>query len=356
MEEQSDRTKKARAAIAAGLAIVLAWGVGKGLDAAVTSVLKSLSTLGAILVLVAALAVVSTGWAMLAGWLRPPAQQMYLGLVWALRHGRFALMDIATGRRVSWGKGNQRWDSLAEFEAADPARTEGDQCDYGKHWRDHGRFIDRVTHLYRTGEVIAVGAHDGSVEVLATIPSPTRVESLLAEYAYVCLFHHDMPWVRYRLAGWHVPLPPRARWWLLSDQRPPRAWPAPPRPSVGRIVGAYHGQMANGDFKVEVIDDTGSRKLYHAVEDSPTGYSWGYIGAGPTDMARSLLLDRLGYVPQPLPLNLFCNEVVARLDDEFVLTYAEVDAWIDSHCEYFAVDPRAVPLDRYAAGGADDPE
>jgi hypothetical protein len=35
-------------------------------------------------------------------------------------------------------------------------------------------------------------------------------------------------------------------------------------------------------------------------------------------------------------------------------TYGEADAWIDEHAELFALNPRVVPLDPLAAGGAYD--
>jgi hypothetical protein len=102
------------------------------------------------------------------------------------------------------------------------------------------------------------------------------------------------------------------------------------------------------------VDESGSRPLYHAVDSSPTGYSWGYGGSGPHDLARSLLLDRLGYVPQPPVVSRFASEIVAELPASFTLTYGEVDSWIDEHAELFALNPRAVPLDPLAAGGAYD--
>jgi hypothetical protein len=258
---------------------------------------------------------------------------------------------------VSLGRANQRWQSLAQFEEEDSSRIGGPeqpQCDYGKHWRDGGRYINRLTHVLTTGEVIAVGRQGGPVELLATIPSEHQVEVLLADHAYGCLFDHDIRWIRCRLAGWDVPLPPKARGWLEADQRPPTAWPAPPAPSVGCAAGAYHGRSGAGEFEVLCLDEGGERPLYHAVDVSPTGYAWGYMGAGPTDMAGSLLLDRLGYVPQARIVFEFRDDMVARLPPCFVLTYAEVDAWIDHHGEFFAVNPRGVPFDSFAAGGADD--
>ena len=70
-------------------------------------------------------------------------------------------------------------------------------------------------------------------------------------------------------------------------------------------------------------------------------------------MSRSVLLDRLGYVPNLSVVGKFRDSVVAKLEAQFVLKFEEVDAWIDAHGSLFAQDPRAEPLDPYAAGGAD---
>lgn len=37
-----------------------------------------------------------------------------------------------------------------------------------------------------------------------------------------------------------------------------------------------------------------AERLPHHVKHSPTGFSWGYAGSGPADLARSLLIDALG--------------------------------------------------------------
>jgi hypothetical protein len=345
----------ARSAIVAGSVIVLTWTVGKVLDIGASALWRSLPAPLAILVLVIALVAVSLLAAVLTGRLRLPARKAQLWVSWAARQLPFTLRDLCGGRRVSRGLKNERWPSLASYEDEDPRRIAGldhPQCDYGKHWRDGDEYIHRLTHVLDTGEVIAVGAQNGPVERLATIPTEDRLERLLQHHEYVCLFHHDIRWVRCRLAGWSVPLPPRSQWWLEQDERPPTAWSSPPSPSVGCDAGAYHGRSRVGDFEVRSVDVAGERPLYHAVEDSPTGYSWGYAGAGPTDMARSLLLDRLGYVPQDRVVYAFREDVVVQLQADFVLTYSEVDMWIDAHRELIAANPRAVPLDPFAAGGA----
>jgi hypothetical protein len=201
--------------------------------------------------------------------------------------------------------------------------------------------------------VVREGPRGSSVELLAVVSTGDEVERRLTNWSYASFGGHDLRWVRQRLYGWTVPLPPGGQGWLEEDAQPPRPWPAPPTPSVGRTAGAYHGRQRRHEHEVLCVDQEGELPLYHAVEHSPTGYAWGYLGAGPTDLAQSLLLDRLGYVPQHRIVFAFRNEVVAQLDDSFVLTYEQVDDWIDAHAVWFAEDPRAVPLDPYAAGGAD---
>jgi hypothetical protein len=172
---------------------------------------------------------------------------------------------------------------------------------------------------------------------------------LVEGWSYV----HELRWARYRLRGWRVPPPPCAQWWQEFDRRPPIAWPSPPPPSVGRTIGAYYGRHIDHDSVVQIVDEAGERRLYHAVDSSPTGLAWGYSGSGPTDMSRSLLLDRLGYIPNSGVVFEFRDDVVAKLEAQFVLEFEEVDARIDAHGSLFAEDPRAEPLDPYAAGGAD---
>jgi hypothetical protein len=351
---EANRSHLIRRALVAGLAIALTWTVGELLDAVVNVAWRSLARPAAIVVLLAAFSAVSISLAVLAGWIRLPGGRAQILATWAARQLPYTLRDLFGRRRVSLGRDHQRWERLADFEAED--RRRGDrgtpQCDYGRHWRDKGQRVGRLTHILSTGEVITVADHDGRVELLARIPSESRVETLLVDHSYASLFQGDIRWVRHRLAGWNVPLPPKAQWWLEQDQKPLRPWPGPPLPSVSRRDGAYHGRENDSEYEVLSVDEAGTRPLYHAVEASPTGYSWGYIGAGSTDMARSLLLDRLGYVPQSRVVGQFRNEVVVGLGPVFVLTYAEVDAWINN--ELFAENPRAVPLDPFAAGGAYD--
>lgn len=63
------------------------------------------------------------------------------------------------------------------------------------------------------------------------------------------------------------------------------------------ITACYHGRRAD-DGKREIIvhyPERGFRgPLRHVVRHSPAGMDWGYRGAGPADLARSLLIHALG--------------------------------------------------------------
>ena len=307
-------------------------------------------------ILAAALFATSLAVALLRGTLTLPARRAQILAIWAWRQLPFAIRDLLGGRSVSTGRANQRWPSLQAFEAQDLRRTpdpERPQSDYGVGWQDGHRQIERLTYIHATGEFIAVCVgSEAPVELIATVPSEQHVATLLDTYHYAWLGGREVSWVRRRLHGWRVPLPPRGAWWLEQDRKPPRPWPSPPQPSVQRKTGAYHGRHAEQCNEVIAVDEAGQRHLYHAVESSPTGFAWGYGGSGPHDLARSLLLDRLAYAPQTEIVSRFVSDIVAQLDPAFTLTYKEVDEWIDTHADLFAAYPRAVPLDPFAAGGA----
>ena len=348
----------ARRTALSALVLIATWAVSKLLDLGTGGLWTGLKQLGGVPlavggVVVAGLAV-SALLGIAAGRVRFPGQRIRIRVSWLPRYVPYAVADLALLRRVSRGAGNRRWDAREDFEAEDPKRIGNpDQLhsSFGW-WHERGRGSFRVSFIHCTGEFVAVGPEpDGApVELLGHARDEHHADRLLDSWHYV----RDLRWVRLRLRGWRIPVPPHAKWWQEFDERPPQPWPLPPPPSVGRSVGAYYGRNGDDlDYVVEIVDEAGRRPLYHAVDSSPTGVSWGYLGAGPTDMARSLLLDRLGYVPQQSVVYEFRNEVVVALQDQFVLTFDEVDTWIDEHGALFAEDPRADPLDPYAAGGAD---
>jgi hypothetical protein len=53
---------------------------------------------------------------------------------------------------------------------------------------------------------------------------------------------------------------------------------------------------AEGVTQVLVTNEEGQHyPLPHEVRHSPTGFEWGYLGSGPADLARCLLLDALPF-------------------------------------------------------------
>lgn len=340
------------------LALLGGWGLYRALDLGASAGWRSLDGAGgwpvALVVTILAVSMISIALGAGAGRITLPLTRVRIWGSWSIHHLPYALRDLVSGFKVGRGAGKRRWASTADFEREDPRRVGGpDQVhsDFG-HWQENGvKGSLRVSFIHATRELVAVTLASASqpVELLGYARDEHHAEALLRDWAYA----HPLRWARYRCHGWNVPLPPRAQWWKEFDQRPPRAWPAPPPPSVGRSVGAYHGRSQLDENTVTVVDEDGPRPLYHAVEWSPTGLAWGYGGAGPTDLSRSLLLDRLGYVPRRQVVFAFREDVVAELQPEFVLTFAEIDDWIDMRAALFAEDPRAEPLDPYAAGGPD---
>jgi len=64
----------------------------------------------------------------------------------------------------------------------------------------------------------------------------------------------------------------------------------------------YYGVSARGRRVPQgervFVERNGRREpLKHIVRHSPTGFSWGYAGSGPADLARSILADYLGLRP-----------------------------------------------------------
>lgn len=57
-------------------------------------------------------------------------------------------------------------------------------------------------------------------------------------------------------------------------------------PAGAHVVEVWERPAGRPDHFVGVLD--------HVVKHSPTGFSWGYGGSGPSDLARCLLIDHYG--------------------------------------------------------------
>ena len=89
---------------------------------------------------------------------------------------------------------------------------------------------------------------------------------------------------------------------------------------------------------VVVVDADGVRPLTHHLRHSPTGFEWGYLGSGPAELARCILLDHYQPAPPadpwqadglPISYQAFKRDVIARLPRHgtWSLTSSAISRW-----------------------------
>lgn len=99
--------------------------------------------------------------------------------------------------------------------------------------------------------------------------------------------------------------------------------------------------FSSGEHSVFLKEDQKeAHSLRHHVRHSPTGFSWGYAGSGPADLARCILIDHFdahdeaekGTVRDVDRLyHSFKDEVIAKLRDPWELTSDDILEWLDAH-------------------------
>jgi hypothetical protein len=94
--------------------------------------------------------------------------------------------------------------------------------------------------------------------------------------------------------------------------------------------GFNEGGTASSSHLVVVRDEWGQRLLAHRMRHSPTGFSWGYAGSGPADLARSILWDYLGAEPRPRCYQDFKSQFIAGLaqDESWQLSGDVIRIWL----------------------------
>ena len=110
----------------------------------------------------------------------------------------------------------------------------------------------------------------------------------------------------------------------------PKSWPAemlrlPRQPKDCTYSGVHVGS----DAVVTVCSGGSCGPLAHLVYHSPTGFSWGYGGSGPADLARSILADFAGRPVADAAYQDFKFDVIARLPETWRLDGVSIFRWLD---------------------------
>ncbi|MCL4766502.1 MAG: hypothetical protein KJZ80_09745 [Hyphomicrobiaceae bacterium] len=88
----------------------------------------------------------------------------------------------------------------------------------------------------------------------------------------------------------------------------------------------YEGRR-NIDGLVVTVDGGLLDEHYGVKQFTDWGFEWTYEGASPQQLALAILYDHLGDKDRAIRLSApFMKSVVANLDNDWVLTSAEVDA------------------------------
>ncbi|MDQ7794119.1 MAG: DUF6166 domain-containing protein [bacterium] len=104
------------------------------------------------------------------------------------------------------------------------------------------------------------------------------------------------------------------------------------KPETPQAAGGkwYRGQrLQNGDVRVQVAMPSGHvRPLRHHVRHSPSGLEWGYGGSGPSDLARSILINCVGRKLADRHYMQFKFDFVARWSDSWEISEVKIREWL----------------------------
>lgn len=103
----------------------------------------------------------------------------------------------------------------------------------------------------------------------------------------------------------------------------------------------YIGKIADRSVTVRIRNEGGGTEhpLQHHVHHSPDGFSWGYAGSGPSELARCILLDHFDYLDEeerqakvwPMYQDFkFAVIVTLAQDQDFELTSYAIERWLSA--------------------------
>lgn len=87
----------------------------------------------------------------------------------------------------------------------------------------------------------------------------------------------------------------------------------------------------DGEARCTVLTPCGQYMLHHVVRHSPTGIEWGYGGAGPADLALSILTD-FGVENAEDLYQAFKRDVIADIPEAGgTISATDIIAWLREH-------------------------
>jgi hypothetical protein len=118
----------------------------------------------------------------------------------------------------------------------------------------------------------------------------------------------------------------------------PQTWPReilrlPDTPKQCTYSGAHFTVGVPGGGKrfhtvVKVCSGDRCSQLSHLVYLSPGGFSWGYTGYAPSDLARSILADYAGVAVADTFYQDFEQQVISALPETWVLDSETIYRWL----------------------------
>lgn len=117
--------------------------------------------------------------------------------------------------------------------------------------------------------------------------------------------------------------------------------------SATAVSGCVYRGFAEGRGRWNVaVEEEGGlmRLLPHHVRHSPDGFAWGYLGSGPSELARCILIDVLR---DRTGLACFCGHPAASHDEVPAPGVGRHLLVEEPHCKDCEADPGLWPLHRF---------
>lgn len=111
------------------------------------------------------------------------------------------------------------------------------------------------------------------------------------------------------------------------------------RPRKGDPIIRYEMGSGGDPHRADRVTETGNKQPLPLRLDlfnhSPTGFSWGYEGSGPAQLALAILADVVGPSYAVDLHQAFKRDVVARqsMGEPWAIRWSEVARWVNDHLD-----------------------